>query len=107
MFKKESFRKNIKITMTINDKMIILAIKSCNYIKMTLTKKLKNISIKWLTSGKMEKYEYLTCKEILPSDQSRITERVKFSCFPLGKTLEKQKKSDWRPRIKTNKDNWK
>ena len=42
----------------------------------------------------MEKYEYLTCKEILPSDQSRITKRVKFSCFPLGKTLEKQKKSD-------------
>ena len=41
----------------------------------------------------MEKYEYLTCKEILPSDQSRITERVKFSCFPLGKTLEKQKKA--------------
>ena len=27
-----------------------------------------------LSSGKIDKYEFLTGKEILPSDQSRITE---------------------------------
>ena len=27
-----------------------------------------------LLSGKMDKYEYLTCKEIIPSDQCRIIE---------------------------------
>ena len=45
-----------------------------------------------LSSGKIDKYEYLTGKEILPSDQSRITEQAKFTYSPLGKTFEKQLK---------------
>ena len=45
-----------------------------------------------LLSGKIDKYEYLTGKEILPSDQSRITEQAKFTYSPLGKTFEKQLK---------------
>ena len=32
-----------------------------------------------LSSGKIDKYEYLTDKEILPSDQSRIIEQAKFT----------------------------
>ena len=31
------------------------------------------------TSGKTDKYEYLTGQEILPSDQSRIIEQAKFT----------------------------
>ena len=42
-----------------------------------------------LSSGKNEKYEYLTGEEILPSDQSRIIEQAKFTYCPLGKAFEK------------------
>ena len=45
-----------------------------------------------LSSGKIDKYEYLTSKEVLPFDQSRIIEQTKFTYFPLGKALEKQAK---------------
>ena len=45
-----------------------------------------------LSSGKIDKYEYLTGQEILPSDQSRIIEQAKFTYFPLGKAFEKQTK---------------
>ena len=31
----------------------------------------------------MDKYEYLTGKEILPSDQSRIIQQAKFAYSPL------------------------
>ena len=34
-----------------------------------------------LLSGKIDKYEYLTGEEILPSDQSRIIEQEKFTWF--------------------------
>ena len=43
-----------------------------------------------LSSGKFDKYEYLTGEEILPSDQSRIIKQAKFTYFPLGKAFEKQ-----------------
>ena len=46
-----------------------------------------------LSSGKIDKYEYLTGKEILPSNQQQIIEQVKFSCSPLGKAFEKQTKT--------------
>ena len=41
----------------------------------------------------MDKYEYLTGKKILPSDQSRIIEQAKFTYLPLGKAFEKQTKT--------------
>ena len=44
-------------------------------------------------SGKIDKHEYLTGEEILPSDQSRITEQAKFTHSPLGKAFEKQIKT--------------
>ena len=43
-----------------------------------------------LLSGKIDKCEYLTGKEILPSDPSRTIEQVKFPYFFLGKGYEKQ-----------------
>ena len=46
-----------------------------------------------LSSGKVDKYEYLTGEEILPSDQSRIIEQAKSIYFPLGKAFEKQIKT--------------
>ena len=46
-----------------------------------------------LPSKNIDKYEYLTGKEILPSDQSRIIEQVKLAYYPLGKAFEKQTKT--------------
>ena len=46
-----------------------------------------------LSSGKIDKYEYLTGEEILPSNQQQIIQQAKFTYSPLGKTLEKQIKT--------------
>ena len=43
--------------------------------------------------SKLNKYEYLTCEEILPSEQSRIRENPKLTHSPLGKGFEKQTKT--------------
>ena len=46
-----------------------------------------------LSSGKIDKYEYLTGEEILPSNQQQIIQQAKFAYSPLGKALEKQRKT--------------
>ena len=46
-----------------------------------------------LSSGKIDKYEYLTGEEILPSNQKQIIEQAKFTYSPLGKAFEKQIKT--------------
>ena len=46
-----------------------------------------------LSSGKIDKYEYLTDEEILPSNQQQIIEQAKFTYSPLGKAFEKQTKT--------------
>ena len=46
-----------------------------------------------LSSGKLHKYEYLTGKEILPSNQQQIIQQAKFTYSPLEKALEKQRKT--------------
>ena len=46
-----------------------------------------------LSSGKIDKYEYLTGEEILPSNQQQIIQQAKFNYFPSGKALEKQRKT--------------
>ena len=43
-----------------------------------------------LSSGKIDKYEYLTDEEILPSDQRQIMEQAKLAYSFLEKTLKKQ-----------------
>ena len=46
-----------------------------------------------LSSGKLDKYEYFTGEEILPSNQQQIIQQAKFTYSPLGKALEKQRKT--------------
>ena len=46
-----------------------------------------------LSSGKIDKYEYLTCEEILSSNQQQIIEQTKFTYSPFGKAFEKQTKT--------------
>ena len=46
-----------------------------------------------LSSGKIDKYEYLTGEEILQSNQQQIIEQAKFTYSPLGKAFEKQTKT--------------
>ena len=47
-----------------------------------------------LSSGKIDKFEYVTGEEILPSsNQIQILEQAKFTYSPLGKTFEKQIKT--------------
>ena len=43
-----------------------------------------------LSSGRIDKYEYLAGGEILPPDLSRIIEQDKFTYSILGKAFEKQ-----------------
>ena len=46
-----------------------------------------------LSSGKLDKYEYLTGEEIVPSNQQQIIQQAKFNYSPLGKAIEKQRKT--------------
>ena len=46
-----------------------------------------------LSSGKIQKYEYLTGENILPSNQQQIIEQAIFIYSPLGKAFEKQIKT--------------
>ena len=42
-----------------------------------------------LSSGKIDKYEYLTGEKILPSNQKQIIEQAKFTHSLLGKAFSK------------------
>ena len=46
-----------------------------------------------LSSGKLHKYEYLTGKDILPSNQQQIIEQTKITYSLSGKAFEKQTKT--------------
>ena len=46
-----------------------------------------------LSSGKIDKYEYLTREEILPPNQQQIIQQAKFTYSPLGKAFKKQIKT--------------
>ena len=61
-----------------------------------------------LSSGKIDKYEYLTSEEILPSNQKQVMEQAKFTYSPLGKAFEKQRKAikdQGKKQIKVIEDN--
>ena len=64
---------------------------------MKIKLKMKNYNmtakISALSSGKIDKYEYLTGEEILPPNQQQIIEQAKFTYSPLGKAFEKQTKT--------------
>ena len=51
--------------------------------------KRKAAEITALSSGKIDKYEYLTGKKILPSNQQQIIELGKSTYSPLRKAFEK------------------
>ena len=46
-----------------------------------------------LSSGKIDKYEYLPGEEILASNQKQIIKQAKFTYSPLRKAFEKQIKT--------------
>ena len=54
---------------------------------------IKTAIISALLSSKIDKYEYLTGEEILPSNQKQIIEQAKFTYSLLGKAFEKQVKT--------------
>ena len=53
----------------------------------------KATKISVLSSGKIDKYNYLTDEKILSNAQSRMTEQAKFTYFPSGKAFGKQTKT--------------
>ena len=46
-----------------------------------------------LSSGKIHKYEYHTCEDMLLFNQQQIIKQAKFTYSPLGKSFEKQIKT--------------
>ena len=50
------------------------------------------VKISALSSGKIDKQEYLTGEETLSSNQRQIMEEAKFAYSPLGKAFERQAK---------------
>ena len=54
----------------------------------------KAAKISALSSGKIDKYEYLTGEAMLPSNQKIVIEQAKFTFSILGKALEKQRKTN-------------
>ena len=56
-----------------------------------------------LSSGKIDKFECLTGKEILPYNKKQIIEQAKFTYSHLGKAFQKKKnKNNWRSMGKTS-----
>ena len=87
-FRKNLLRKYIIKIMTIEDQI------KDEKLQYDINREVAKISA--LSSGKLDKYEYLTGEEILPSNQQQIIQQAKFTYSPLGKAIEKQ--------IKTIKD---
>ena len=73
--------------------------KNCNMI---LREKLPKYQL--YHQGKIDKYEYLTGKEILPFNQQQVIEQAKFTDSPLGKSFSKTNKKNWRSRKQTSWD---
>ena len=53
----------------------------------------KAAMISALSSKKIDKYEYLTGEEILPSNRQQIIKQAKFTYSALAKAFEKQTKT--------------
>ena len=68
--------------MTINDQI------RDGKIQDDINRKVTEISA--LSSGKIDKYQYLTGEETILSNQQQILEEAKFTYSPLGKAFEKQ-----------------
>ena len=79
-----NFRKSLleRIIMAIND--------SIKDEKLRYNINTEATKISGLSSGKIDKYKFITDEKILPSDQSRIIEQAKFTHSPCGKVFERQ-----------------
>ena len=73
---------------------LLQSVTSC-YYKVYQVLQSATVITKWdaTSSGKINKYEYLTGDEILLSNQSQIKDQAKFTYSHLGKTLKKQVKT--------------
>ena len=63
------------------------------YVKLQYDIHRDTVKISALSSGKIDKYEYVTGEEMLPSNQQKIIEQTKFTYSPLGEAFEKQTKT--------------
>ena len=61
--------------------------------KLTYDINRETATISALSSGKINKYEYLTGEEILPANQQQVIEQAKFTYSPFGKAFKKQIKT--------------
>ena len=81
-FRKNLIERTYKLIMRTDDKV------RDETLQYDVTRDTPNISE--ISSGKIDKYEYITGQEILPPDQSRMLEQAKFTRYLLGKELKKQ-----------------
>ena len=61
--------------------------------KFKMKKNREAAKISALSSGKIDKYEFLKTKKIWPSNQSRIKRQTTFTYSPLGKVLKNKLKT--------------
>ena len=79
-FRKKNFKKIYNKITTIDDQI------KDEKLQCDINREASKISA--LSSGKINKYQYVTGKEILPSNQKQIIEQVKFTYSSLGKAFE-------------------
>ena len=84
------FRKNLSERI---QKLIVTNDDKISHKKLQYDINREAVKLSSLSSGIIDKYEYLTSKTILPFNQSRIIEEAKFIYSPLGKGFEKQMKT--------------
>ena len=82
-FRKNLLKRILKLIMTIDDK---IRDKKLQY---NINREAAKIST--LSSGKIDKYKYLTDEEILPSGQRRVIEQAKFTYSPIKLQKNKEK----------------
>ena len=84
-FRKNLIERILKIIRTIDDKI------RDEKLQYDINREAAKMSA--LSSGKIDKYEYLTGDKIPPIDQRRVIEQAKFAYSALGKAFEKQTKT--------------
>ena len=84
------FRKNLVETI---EKLIIAIDDKIRDEKLQYDINREAAKISALSSGKIDKYEYLTGEQILRFNQRQIIEQAKFAYSPYGKAFEKQTKT--------------
>ena len=84
-FRKNLLERRLKLIIAIDDKI------RDEKLQYDINREAAKISA--LSSGQIDKYEYLTGEEILRSDERQIIEQVKSTYSPLGKAFVRQTKT--------------